>query len=123
MAAKNAEQLRKIEVEQAIRSLRDLFPSPKYGECSRVATKSTMAIQAKINARKAILAKDKELVKLEAELHALRCKVFANIKANQAKVDALLRRLNLRGVNDKLVADIEALAASGSSELIECDCD
>jgi hypothetical protein len=52
MAAKNAEQVRKDEVDSAIRSLRELIPNPKYGECQNIVTALMLELTKQINARR-----------------------------------------------------------------------
>jgi hypothetical protein len=108
-------------VEAAIRSLYDLFPS--ITSCRNSRTPEVVAIERKIKARKDELAEDKKLAALLQQEKQIRANVKKTANSRRQEVDALLRRFRLRGVTDKLLSDIEALAAQSPIVICDYDCE
>jgi len=98
------------QLESAIRSLYQLFEAPSRHGCSRTKTKDTAVIEKKIAIRKRELDNDAKLLALTAQLEQSRKDGFAQAVELHRRVDALMRRLQIRGVTDALRKDIEALA-------------
>lgn len=109
-------------VESAIRSLYQLFQPPPHHGCSRVKTKDVAAIEKRIAHRKRELDNDPKLIALTDQLTQARKEGFAKATALHRRVDSLLRKLQLRGVTDGLLKEIESLERE-SPVLIGDDCE
>ena len=121
--AKTNDETRKDEVRSAILSLRDIHCMPSRSGCQGVRTAKTVAIEKQIEARKKQLESDPKLVKLRGELATERKLTLDQAKKANEQIDTLLRRLNLRGVTEDLLKDIEKLAAATPVKLLGHDCE
>lgn len=119
MAAKNAEQRRKEEIEAAIRSLYDLFPEPGY---RKGKTKKTYDLLKKIAAREKELADDAKLRDLKEQLKTEQGHIVRYGKERRQEVDAILREFRLRGESGPLLSKIEKLAKAEPVVLFDEDC-
>ncbi len=112
MAGKSDKEKERDSVHMALNSLDELFPEikphPRYND-KVVSTKETQAILAKIVKRKRELSNDAELKKLNDELDKKRNELAAQANGLNRKLQKLRRRFYLRGVNEKLLQDIEAM--------------
>ncbi|MFO0806710.1 MAG: hypothetical protein U0791_26695 [Gemmataceae bacterium] len=118
--AKSADEQKRVDVESAIRSLYDMFPD--VNSCRRSKTRKAMGIQAKIDARKAELAKDAKLVALEKQLHDERQQTVVLVKQKRREIDALLRRFRLRGAEPNLLTAVEKMSNETPVVFFDEDC-
>lgn len=120
----SADQQRRDDVEATIRSLYSMFPTKS--SCHRYHTvesnKLSRAIKEREKALKDAMENDKEIKSLR-DKKAVALKTVANRSSEgSAKVEALMRSLRLHGVTDKLVQDIEKVAAMEPVVLVDDDC-
>lgn len=121
--ARTNDEKRKDEVRSAINSLREVHPSPGYGGCRDIRTREIVAIEKKIADRMKQLELDSKLVKLKDDLAAARKAVHGQLKRTSEQINDLRRRLDLRGVSEELLRDIEKLAATAPVVLLDRNCE
>lgn len=111
-------------LESAIRSLYSRFKDVSYTRhgCSTLNTKETAAIKRKIAKRRKELDADKVLCELQRELKKEQCRIVLAAKAQRDRVDALLRKFQVRGVSPDLMDEVEALSAEEPAYVEVCDC-
>jgi len=113
------EQHRK-DVESAIRSLWSRFPV--VYSCHSVKSRETLAIVEAIKSREKELEDDRKLNDLKKKLYETQKDIVTRSKARNAQISDLLRRLQLRGVTEKLISDIEKLSKEPAIELLDSNC-
>lgn len=124
--SKTAEAKKVKDVESAIRSLYDKFKDPstgRYGGCSDIKTKETIAIKKKIAKRQSEINNDKVLKQLEKDLKAEQCKVIAAAKSQHERVDELLRKFQVRGLSPDLLDEVEVMSGEKPAYVEMCGCD
>lgn len=108
--AKTADEKRRSDVEAAIRSLYDLFPTTNTYPYGHPKNKTIVDLKKKIAARKEELENDPIVTRLNKQLKEEQGRVAAYAREKRRKVDEILRRFRLRGESETLLREIESLA-------------